>query len=224
MKRVTRWPAIVALAASVFTPIAVSAKCGEGSDSVFPSPSHVTPLPVNGRIVLTRSWLLRVEDAKTNLEALELRAETDRVPLRVVETNLGVGRGQFVLLPARALQAETQYALWKKGTDGSEGSALGARDGFEWTTGRAPDNAKPRWRSRPKVGPGHYARYGCGPESLVKVNVAARDPSTGPFEGSEVLVRADLHPADGGKPLRCLLQPFQGAIEIGPAPKMVSKR
>ena len=72
----------------------------------------------------------------------------------------------------------------KTAKDGSEGPALGARGAFEWTTGRAPDNTAPRrWRGRPKVGPGHYARYGCGPESLVKVYVAARDPSTGPLEG-----------------------------------------
>lgn len=218
-KRASFWPAVVALGASVFTPIVVSAKCFEGGDHVYPQPSRLMPLPVNGRIVLTRSWLLRVDSAKTNLEALELRSETDRVPLRVVETNRGVGEVQFVLSPVRRLRAETQYALWKRAKDGSEGPALGARGGFEWTTGPGPDNVKPRWRSRPTVGARRYTKYGCGPEILVEVKVAVRDVSSDlpslVGEDAAVLVRAELHPSDGGSPLRYLLDPSRGVIEIG---------
>jgi hypothetical protein len=168
---------------------------------------------VNGRIVVTRTSLLS-QGLKTKLEALELRSETDRVPLRVVETNVGFQEAQFVLSPVRHLHAETRYELWKA-VSGSEEQVHGWKSGLAWTTGPATDDAAPRWRSRPTVGENRYVRYGCGPESLVEVNVALHDPSVDPRNDGAVRVRAELRPSDGGRTLRYLLEPFEGVIQIG---------
>ena len=83
---------IAACVGTALAPLAVSAKCDVGGDSVYP---RVSRLPLNGRIVLTRSGLRDAESETPNLEPLELRSKADRVPLRVVETNIGVGEVQI---------------------------------------------------------------------------------------------------------------------------------
>ena len=207
--------ALVGIAACVSTalaPLAASAKCAVGGDSVYPK---VSRLPLNGRIVLTRSGLLNAKNETPNLEPLELRSKADRVPLRVVETNIGVAEVQFVLSPVRTLLAATQYTLSRKDDDGGEASARRATETFVFTTASAPDKSAPRWRRRPTVGDASYVRYGCGPATRVKVNVAVDDTLTDPDADAGVQVRAELFPHDGGSPLRYLITPIHGVIEIG---------
>jgi hypothetical protein len=206
---------IAACLATALAPLAASAKCGIGGDSVYPRASR---LPLNGRIVLTRSGLANAESGPPNLEPLELRSSADRVPLRVVETNVGVGQVQFVLSPVRPLLAATQYTLARKDQKDDDGREAGARrstETFVWTTASAPDKSAPRWRSRPKVGEASYVRYGCGPATRVKVNVAVHDVLTDRGADAAVQVRAELYSHDGGSPLRYLIAPINGVIEIG---------
>ena len=210
MRRALVW--VAACVGTALAPTAVSAKCAVGGDTVHPRTAH---LPLNGRIVLTRSWLLNADSEKTNLEALELRSDADRVPLRLVETNVGVGQVQFVLSPVRALLASTRYTLRRKGDVGGEASARGPAAAFVWTTASAPDKSPPRWRRRPTVGDASYVRYGCGPATRVKVNVAVDDVLTDPDADAAVQVRVELYSHDGGSPLRYLIEPVNGVIEIG---------
>jgi hypothetical protein len=204
MKRTLVW--IAACVGAALAPLAVSAKCAGGADTVHP---RLSRLPLNGRIVLTRSGLLNVERGSTELEALELRSEADRVPLRVVETNLGVRQVQFVLSPVRPLLGATRYTLRRKGDDGGEASGRRSTETFVWTTASAPDKSPPRWRRRPTIGAASYVRYGCGPATHVKVNVAVDDAEAG------VQIRTELYSHDGGSPLRYLIEPVDGVIEIG---------
>lgn len=203
---------IAACVATALAPPAVSAKCAAGGDSVYPRASR---LPLNGRIVLTRSGLLNAESGPPNLEPLELRSSGDRVPLRVVETNVGVGQVQFVLAPVRTLLAATQYRLSRKDDEGRDAGARRSTETFVWTTASGPDKSAPRWRSRPKVGDASYVRYGDGPATRVKVNVAVDDVLTDPGADAAVQVRAELYSHDGGSPLRYLIAPINGVIEIG---------
>lgn len=210
MKRVLVW--IAACVGAALPPLVVSAKCDGGGDSVYPRGSR---LPLNGRIVLTRSGVPSVESASANLEALELRSETDQVPLRVVETNIGVGQVQFVLSPIRTLRAATRYTLWRKADRGREAAALRSTPTFVWTTASAPDKSPPQWRSRAKVGNVSSVRSGSGPASRVQIKVSVDDVLPDGGADAAVQVRAELYAFDGGSPLRYLVEPANGVIEIG---------
>ena len=191
-----------AIALCTLAPRASDAKCEASHDSVFPATASV--LPTNGRIVLTRHGLL-LDSPIAEMRPLELRAETERVPLRVAETNMGVKNVQYVLVPARVLQPNTRYTLRIQTDDGSEGPSL--RDGseFAWTTGSAADSTPPRWRARPRVGGSLNQRYGCGPAIYVNV--------TAPVDGA--LVRVELRATDGGQTSRYLMRPFDDVIDVG---------
>ncbi len=106
---------------------------------VFPGVGEA--LPINGRITLTVSGVMPpLETAPW--AALELRAGSERVPLKVVEKF----DGTTVLVPTIALRRTTEYELhfaepnlpipWSK---------------IAWTTASVADNVPPRWRSAPKV-------------------------------------------------------------------------
>lgn len=213
MTRGLVWCAAIVCASA--TPNGAEAKCAGGGDLAYPDPSVLTRLPVNGRIVLTRSSLPGVDFAATEPGLLELRSETDQVRLRVVEKNVGVSQVQFVLAPIRRLLPATRYALWRKADDGGDSPVRGWNGDFAWMTASAPDRSAPRWRGQPKPGGGYYARLGCGPATAVKVNVAVDDGIVDPDATPAVQVRAELQPVDGGRSLRYLITPVNGVVEIG---------
>lgn len=201
--------AAIAFAAAVFAPRASAAKCAYRYLHAFPpAAAH---LPLNGRIVVEGYGADTDVVKEIAVYHPELSSDGDRVPLRVAETNVGgFNITQVVLVPARPLLPKTKYTLRihapeRRASDEAEEQL---RETFTWTTGAGADRAAPRWQAPPKAGERVYRELGCGPESYVNIQVSVAD-------AQPVQVLAEVRPAGGGPGARYLLQPQEGAIQIG---------
>jgi len=130
---------VVTLVALACSPPAVAHEAVEFDLETFPIAGDV--LPINGRITLKVSGVMPpLETAPW--AALELRAGSERVPLKVVD-KFG---DTTVLVSTVALRPTTEYEL--RFADAKLSIPWWR---IAWTTAAAADNVAPRWRSAPRV-------------------------------------------------------------------------
>ena len=205
-----------------------SAACIGRTLEVFPA-SGAT-LPINGHIILAVPRHLKRPGGRTPWRTLTLRAETERVALKAMETLEGAdGDMQMVLVPAAPLRPGTTYELaiadvptpaHRRSLEELLNDSPSGHDSevvrFAWTTARTSDRARPRWRAAPKGRAGVNEQLGCGPEVLVPVSV--------PIDSEEaVQILAEVTPLGGGQgpgganTRRYLIAPQDSEIEIGHA-------
>jgi len=201
---------------------------------LFPLPGAV--IPTNSRFILEgigpdadRVWDLIGS-------TLTLRADDDATTVTVIKGwRSDQGRAAVILRPRAILKSNRTYRL-ELGKLGSD-SLLDAPHGAQWSTGKGPDNAGPRWVEKPNVAEGRYRvaptgdkktrllRFRLGmkeesPSYLVFSIRRARGPLKvqtyfAPVQGSEVWIGHDTCSGtftfDDGRAYRALIEGFDSA-------------
>lgn len=194
---------ISGLVASVLSPRAASADCAASAPpSPLLEPDRI--LPINTRIVVERYDVrggLRQVMGGSSLGPVGGGAP---VPLRIETAFTGeMHKEQVVLVPARALSANSQYQL----------RLPGAPKPFPVRIGATADTTPPVWREAPRVHESHYTPFGCGPAVGVAIEVQVRD------DGPQLFVRASVVASDrateGPRPVSYMLVPQNSRITIG---------
>jgi len=201
--------ALAVVTAAVLAPRVSTAKCMYRRMQAFPRAG--VHLPLNGRIVVEGYGADEDLVKDIAVHHPELWSAGDRVPLRAAAMNVGgFNITQVVLVPERQLLPKTKYTLriYAPERPASDDSEEKTRETFTWTTGASTDRAAPRWQAPPRAADRVYRELGCGPEAYVTVHVPVAD-------AQPVQVLAEVRPAGGGPTARYLLQPQEGAIQIG---------
>lgn len=194
---------ISALVASALNPGEASADCtASAPPAPMLAPDRV--LPMNTQIVVerydVRGGLRRVMEQKP----LVLVGAGAPVPLQITAAYTGeMHMEQVVLVPARALVANSQYQL----------RLPGASQPFPVRIGAMTDTTPPVWREAPRVRESHYVPFGCGPSLGVAIEVPVQD------DGPQLFLRASVLPigqtTEGPRPVLYLLVPQKDRVTIG---------
>lgn len=147
------------------------AKCMSSYWEVWPAAGST--IPVNGRVIIGAFGTSTGDVEKLASFGPALVANGHRVPLKVVQTNVGEMKlSQAVLVPAEPLKPGAHYKLtWKKTPPGFSKPA-------NWDVATSADDAAPVWKSAPVALSGEHAELGCGPADNAFVKVEVDDEAT----------------------------------------------